>query len=126
VIAVRGNPNKSLLLLFFRKEESFFLLACLVSALCGLGDLRRPEEVAGDAGGVEGQVQGFADSQKNVAAGAAVIRVFGEFGIDVGFDDVLAGGDFAFLAGEIDAFPKIAQDEGAPGVFPAESPLSTN
>jgi hypothetical protein len=30
--------------------------------LCGLGDLRRAEEIAVDAAGVEGEVEGFADS----------------------------------------------------------------
>ncbi len=43
--------------------------------------------------------------------------VFGEFGIDVGFDDLLICRDFALLAGEVDGFPKIAQDEGAPWVL---------
>ncbi len=80
----------------------------------GLG---RAEEIGGNAIGVEGEFERFADFQQDVAAGEAVLGVFRELGIDVGFDDLLAGGDFAFLAGEVDAFAEVAQDEGAPCVF---------
>jgi hypothetical protein len=93
------------------------LLVMVWVGLCGLVDLRRAEEIAVEAGGVEGKIQGFANFQQDVAAREAGLRIFRELGIDVVFDDLLAGGDFAFLAGEIDAFAKVAQDEGAPCVL---------
>jgi hypothetical protein len=78
---------------------------------------RTAEEIAVHAVGVERKIQRFADFEKDVAAGEASFGILGKFGIDMVFDDLPAGGDFAFLARQIDAFAEVAQDEGAPWVF---------
>jgi hypothetical protein len=88
--------------------------------LCGVGVFAGAVEIAVHAGGVEGKIEGFADVQQHGAAGEAVLRVFRECGIDVVFDDLMAGGDLALLTGEIDAFAEVVQDEGAPWVFLAD------
>jgi hypothetical protein len=77
----------------------------------------RAEEVGGKAVGVEGDVEGFADSEEEGRAGDFLLRVAGEFGGYAILDVSLGDGGFAFFLGDVDGVAEIAEDVWAAGVL---------
>ncbi len=77
----------------------------------------RAVEFGAHSGGVEGEIEGFAESEEECGAGDFLLRVVGEFGGYALLDVCLGDGVFAFFPVDIDGFAEIAEDEGAAGVL---------
>jgi len=75
------------------------------------------EEFGGQSVGVVGQIEGFAHLEEDAAALEALVRVLGEFGVDMKVDVLLGEGDFASFRGKVDGFAEVAGDVGPPWVL---------